>query len=58
MLRRATKLLVHELAHVYGVDHCIYYACVMNGTGHLVEDFQVYIYTAVPLCAHARVLLS
>ena len=38
-LRRAGKLVVHELAHVYWVDHCVYYHCVMNGTGHLVEDF-------------------
>jgi predicted Zn-dependent protease len=39
-LRRAGKLVVHELAHVYGIDHCIHYHCVMNGTGHLVEDFS------------------
>lgn len=38
--RRAGKLLVHELMHIYGVDHCVYHACVMNGTGHLVEDFS------------------
>lgn len=38
-LRRAGKLVVHELGHVYGIDHCIHYHCVMNGTGHLVEDF-------------------
>jgi predicted Zn-dependent protease len=39
-LRRAGKVVVHELAHVYGIDHCIHYHCVMNGTGHLVEDFS------------------
>lgn len=39
-LRRAGKLVVHELAHVYGIDHCVHYHCVMNGTGHLVEDFK------------------
>jgi len=38
-LRRAGKLLVHELAHVYCIDHCVHYHCIMNGTGHLVEDF-------------------
>jgi hypothetical protein len=39
-LPRAGKLVVHELAHVYGIDHCIHYHCVMNGTGHLVEEFS------------------
>jgi archaemetzincin len=39
-LRRAGKLVVHELGHVYGIDHCVHYHCVMNGTGHLVEDFS------------------
>lgn len=38
--RRAGKLLVHELMHIYGLEHCVYHACVMNGTGHLVEDFN------------------
>eukprot|EP00541_Cyclophora_tenuis_P012796 CAMPEP_0116541554 /NCGR_PEP_ID=MMETSP0397-20121206/546_1 /TAXON_ID=216820 /ORGANISM="Cyclophora tenuis, Strain ECT3854" /LENGTH=199 /DNA_ID=CAMNT_0004065507 /DNA_START=32 /DNA_END=631 /DNA_ORIENTATION=- len=37
--RRSGKLLTHELAHLYGVDHCIFNRCVMMGTGHLVEDF-------------------
>eukprot|EP00698_Gefionella_okellyi_P003052 TRINITY_DN12872_c0_g1_i1.p3 TRINITY_DN12872_c0_g1~~TRINITY_DN12872_c0_g1_i1.p3 ORF type:complete len:122 (+),score=33.82 TRINITY_DN12872_c0_g1_i1:808-1173(+) len=26
--------------HLLGFDHCIYYACVMNGSGHLAEDFS------------------
>ena len=38
-LRRSAKLLVHELLHLLLVGHCIYYKCLMNGTGHLVEDF-------------------
>ena len=38
-LRRAAKLLVHEIAHLYGIDHCVRRDCVMRGTGHLVEDF-------------------
>jgi archaemetzincin len=38
MLRRSAKLLVHELGHLYGVGHCTWYHCVMNGSGHLAED--------------------
>jgi len=31
MLQRSCRLLVHELAHLFGFEHCIYYACCMNG---------------------------
>lgn len=40
MLQRSCKLLVHEVAHLLGVDHCIWYSCCMNGSGHLAEDFN------------------
>ena len=30
---------MHEIAHLYGIDHCVRRDCVMRGTGHLVEDF-------------------
>jgi len=40
MLQRSIKLLVHEIAHLLGVDHCIWYSCCMNGSGHLSEDFR------------------
>ena len=37
MLQRCCKLLVHEVAHLLGVDHCIHFACLMNGSNHLEE---------------------
>ena len=40
LLGRSCKLLVHEIAHLLGVDHCIWYDCCMNGSGHLGEDFR------------------
>ena len=40
LLQRSCRLLVHEVAHLLGVDHCIWYCCCMNGSGHLSEDFQ------------------
>lgn len=40
VLQRSCKLLVHEVAHLLGVDHCIWYSCCMNGSGHLAEDFR------------------
>ncbi len=39
VLQRSCKLLVHEVAHLLGVDHCIWFSCCMNGSGHLEEDF-------------------
>lgn len=32
-IRRAGKLIVHELCHVYKIAHCIHHHCIMNGTG-------------------------
>jgi predicted Zn-dependent protease len=32
-IRRAGKLIVHELCHVYKIAHCIHHHCLMNGTG-------------------------
>lgn len=40
VLQRSCKLLIHEIAHLLGVDHCIWYECCMNGAGHLEEDFH------------------
>ncbi|KAJ7376541.1 metallopeptidase [Desmophyllum pertusum] len=44
VLQRSCKLLVHEIAHLFGVNHCIWFSCCMNGSGHLSEDFAQPIY--------------
>ena len=28
----------HELGHCLGIDHCVYYACAMQGTASMAED--------------------
>ena len=38
LLRRSCKVLVHEMAHMFGLDHCIFFRCVMNGSNHLQES--------------------
>ena len=38
VLRRSCKVLVHETGHIFGLPHCIYYNCVMNGSNHLQES--------------------
>ena len=39
-LHRACKTAVHEIAHMYGIGHCMHARCLMNGSGHLMEDFN------------------
>ncbi|KAM3417940.1 hypothetical protein BST61_g6152 [Cercospora zeina] len=35
---RMCKTAAHELGHCVGMDHCVYYACLMQGTAGLSED--------------------
>jgi archaemetzincin len=38
VLRRSCKVLAHETAHMFGIAHCIYFRCVMNGSNHIAES--------------------
>ncbi len=40
LLRRSCKTVAHEITHLFGVDHCLYYHCVMNGANHDGEDIR------------------
>jgi archaemetzincin len=40
LLHRSAKVVVHEIAHMFNVGHCVYYDCCMNGSGHLEEDYR------------------
>jgi archaemetzincin len=37
-LGRICRTTSHELGHCFGMDHCVYYACVMQGSASLLED--------------------
>lgn len=37
MLRRSCKVLSHEMGHMFGLYHCVFYECIMNGSNHLGE---------------------
>ncbi|KAK5137723.1 hypothetical protein LTR08_007294 [Meristemomyces frigidus] len=37
-LGRVCKTASHELGHCFGMDHCVYYACIMQSTAGLSED--------------------
>jgi archaemetzincin len=38
LLRRSCKVLAHETGHMFGLAHCIYFNCLMNGSNHLAES--------------------
>ena len=37
-LSRLSRTAAHELGHCLGIDHCVYYACSMQGSASLAED--------------------
>ncbi|GAP86821.1 hypothetical protein SAMD00023353_2100490 [Rosellinia necatrix] len=37
---RVARTVVHELGHCFGIDHCSYYACNMQGTSGILEDIR------------------
>lgn len=49
ILRRCVKILLHELGHLFGLSHCIYYLCLMNGANHEREMDQQTLYVC-PVC--------
>lgn len=38
MLRRSLKVMGHEIGHMFGIRHCTYFECIMNGSNHLAES--------------------
>lgn len=37
-LARICRTASHELGHCFGFEHCVYYACLMQGSASLAED--------------------
>jgi len=51
MLERSCKILFHETCHMFGMQHCIFYRCVVNGTNHLEESDSQPLHLC-PVCLH------
>jgi archaemetzincin len=51
LLKRSCKVLVHETAHMFGLQHCIYFKCVLNGSNHLKESDSRPMHLC-PVCLH------
>lgn len=37
LLSRSLKVMLHETCHLFGMAHCIYFHCLMNGANNLQE---------------------
>jgi len=48
-LRRACKLLNHESGHMFGITHCVFYRCSINGSNSLTETDAAPIHEC-PVC--------
>ena len=48
-LRRACKVLNHETGHMFGITHCVFYHCSMNGSNSLSETDTAPIHFC-PVC--------
>ncbi|KAI1741486.1 hypothetical protein F4680DRAFT_457984 [Xylaria scruposa] len=46
---RVARTLVHEVGHCFGIGHCIYYACNLQGTSGMAEDVRQPPYLC-PVC--------
>jgi len=37
VFKRSCKVLTHEMGHMFGIKHCVFFQCLMNGSNHLGE---------------------
>jgi archaemetzincin len=49
LLRRSCKVLAHETCHMFQLEHCVYFKCLMNGSNHLQES-DARPLTLCPVC--------
>jgi archaemetzincin len=38
LLRRSCEVLAHEAGHMFQMNHCVFFKCLMNGSNHLQES--------------------
>jgi archaemetzincin len=50
LLRRATWTLVHEISHMFGLSHCVFWECVVAGSNNQAEADRRPLHPC-PVCA-------
>jgi archaemetzincin len=38
LMRRCCRVIAHEIGHMAGITHCVYFRCLMNGSASLEES--------------------
>jgi archaemetzincin len=51
LFRRSCKVLAHETGHMFGLAHCTFFNCLMNGSNHLAESDRRPLHLC-PVCLH------
>lgn len=51
LLKRCVKTTTHEIGHMFGLKHCIYYECLMMGSNHAADGAKRPAYFC-PVCYH------
>jgi archaemetzincin len=54
LLQRSCKVLAHEMTHMFGVQHCIYFHCLMNGRITWPRAMLARCTCAPSICASCR----
>jgi archaemetzincin len=49
LLRRSCKVLAHEACHMFQLEHCVFFKCLMNGSNHLQES-DARLFHLCPVC--------
>lgn len=57
VLARALKVVTHEVMHAFGMSHCPYFNCVMQGMNHQREYETVFL-DVCPVCLHKLIFMT
>ena len=49
LFKRACKVVVKEISHMFGIKNCVYYKCIINGFNS-IEEFDYRPFEVCPIC--------